>query len=33
MVPFEELPNEQKAKDYLFRGIVHAIRDHLEVHE
>lgn len=25
-VPYEELPAEQQAKDYLFRGIVHALR-------
>ena len=25
MVPFHELPREQQAKDYLFRGIVHAL--------
>lgn len=24
-VPYEELPVEQKAKDYLFRGVVHAM--------
>lgn len=24
-VPYEELPTEQKAKDYLFRGVVHAL--------
>lgn len=24
-VPYEELPVEQKAKDYLFRGVVHAL--------
>ena len=24
LVPFEELPKEQQAKDYLFRGVVHA---------
>lgn len=24
-VPYEELPIEQKAKDYLFRGVVHAL--------
>lgn len=26
MVPYEELPQEQRAKDYLFRGVVHALR-------
>ena len=25
MLPYEELPAEQKAKDYLFRGVVHAL--------
>ena len=25
-VPFDELPPEQKAKDYLFRAVVHALR-------
>lgn len=25
VVPFEQLPPEQQAKDYLFRGIVHAL--------
>ena len=24
LVPFEQLPKEQQAKDYLFRGVVHA---------
>lgn len=24
-VPYEQLPVEQKAKDYLFRGVVHAL--------
>ena len=24
-VPYEDLPVEQKAKDYIFRGIVHAL--------
>lgn len=27
--PFSELPPEQQAKDYLFRGIVHAMKDAL----
>ena len=27
MVPFEELPQEQKVKDYIFRGIVHSFMD------
>lgn len=26
MVPFSELPTEQQAKDFIFRGIVHAMR-------
>ena len=26
LVPFEKLPLEQQAKDYLFRGVVHAMR-------
>lgn len=26
-VPYEELPPEQKAKDFLFRGVVHALKD------
>jgi len=26
-VPYEKLPVEQKAKDYLFRGVVHACND------
>lgn len=26
LVPFDELPREQQAKDYLFRGVVHAMR-------
>lgn len=25
MVPFAQLPQEQRAKDFLFRGVVHAI--------
>lgn len=24
-VPYEELPDSQKSKDYLFRGIVHSL--------
>jgi hypothetical protein len=27
MVPYEELPQEQRAKDYLFRAVVHSMRD------
>lgn len=26
MVPFDQLPIAQQAKDYLFRGVVHALR-------
>lgn len=26
-VPFDELPQEQKAKDFLFRACVHAMKD------
>jgi hypothetical protein len=26
MVPFSDLPKEQQAKDFLFRGVVHALR-------
>ena len=26
MVPFDELPKDQQAKDYIFRAIVHALR-------
>lgn len=26
-VPYDELPPEQKAKDYLFRAVVHALKD------
>lgn len=26
LVPFDQLPREQQAKDYLFRGVVHAAR-------
>lgn len=29
MVPYEELPVEQRAKDYIFRGVVKALRSHL----
>lgn len=25
LVPFDELPREQQAKDYLFRGVVHSV--------
>lgn len=26
-VPYDQLPVEQKAKDYLFRAVVHALKD------
>lgn len=26
MVPFDQLPPEQQAKDYIFRAVVHALR-------
>jgi len=25
-VPYEQLPSEQQSKDYLFRGIIHALK-------
>ena len=30
-VPYEELPEEQRAKDYLFRSVVHAFSDNFNV--
>lgn len=27
ILPYEDLPPEQKAKDYLFQGVVHALKD------
>ena len=27
MVPFAQLPVEQQAKDYIFRAVVHALKD------
>ena len=27
IVPFDDLPREQQAKDYLFRGVVHALQN------
>lgn len=27
MVPFDQLPREQQAKDYLFRAVVHALAE------
>lgn len=29
-VSYDELPTDQKAKDYLFRGLVHALAAHVE---
>lgn len=29
-VSFDELPAAQKAKDYIFRGVVHALRDYYD---
>ena len=29
IMPFTQLPKEQKAKDYLFRQIVHSLKDQL----
>jgi hypothetical protein len=29
IVPFEQLPAEQQAKDYIFRAVVHALRGQL----
>ena len=29
LVPFDELPTEQLAKDYIFRSVVHALKSHL----
>lgn len=29
LVPFEDLPLEQQAKDHLFRAVVHALKDHI----
>ena len=26
LVPFDQLPREQQAKDYIFRAVVHALR-------
>lgn len=30
MVPFDQLPREQQAKDFIFRGVVHALRGFLK---
>jgi folate-binding Fe-S cluster repair protein YgfZ len=27
MVPFEQLPSDQQAKDFIFMGVVHALSD------
>ena len=27
IVPFDQLPREQQAKDFLFRAVVHALKD------
>jgi hypothetical protein len=27
IVPFDQLPREQQAKDFIFRGVVHALRE------
>jgi hypothetical protein len=32
-VPYEQLPNEQKAKDYIFRQTVHSLKAFLSVPE
>jgi hypothetical protein len=29
-VPYEQLPNEQKAKDYIFRQTIHSLKPYLE---
>ena len=33
MVPYDQLPADQKIKDYLFRGIVHSFSEGLKVPE
>lgn len=30
IVPFDKLPVNQQAKDFIFRGVVHALRGHIE---
>jgi len=30
MVPFSQLPTDQKAKDFIFRAVVHALKGHIE---
>lgn len=32
-VPYDQLPKEQQAKDFLFRAVVHALRNHLATSE
>lgn len=29
IIPFDKLPREQQAKDFIFRGVVHALKEHL----
>ncbi len=29
-LPYEQLPTEQKSKDYLFRQVIHSLKTHLE---
>lgn len=29
-VPYEELPAEQKAKDFIFRQVIHSLKEYLE---
>ncbi len=31
LVPFSELPREQQAKDFLFRGVVHSLFKYLRI--
>lgn len=31
LVPFDQLPVAQQAKDFIFRGVVHALRDEAQV--
>lgn len=30
IVPFDQLPVNQQAKDFIFRGVVHALRGHVD---
>lgn len=32
-VPYDKLPVEQRAKDYIFRGVVNALRDHWDANQ